>query len=163
MRNDYEVKDGIVEINLGNGLKTIVDLDSLEKLKSLDVKWYPHFDYNRFYAYASLKDTTIKMHRLLTNAPPGKVVDHINGDSLDNRVENLRVCSQIENGHNRSRLNKNNSSGVRGVSFHKASGKWRAFIRVDRKQIHLGLFDNKSDAEKAVESYRNNLFKEERQ
>ncbi|WP_166669632.1 HNH endonuclease [Bacillus thuringiensis] len=161
MRNDYVIKNNVVEISLGKELVAITNLESLRKLKSLNVKWYSHFDYNKYYVYASVNQSTVKMHRFLTDAPDGLVVDHINGNSLDNRLDNLRICNQVINGHNRNSLNINNSSGARGVSFHKASGKWRAHIRFKRKQIHLGLFAEKPEAESAVISYRKKLLNAE--
>lgn len=157
MRNSYAVVGDKAVIYLANGLETTVDASSLEKLLTLDVRWFPHFDYNRYYVYASVPGRTVKMHRFLTGPPEGLVVDHLNGDSLDNTLLNLRICSQAENGMNRSGLNTNNSSGVRGVSFHKASGKWRATVRVNRRQKHLGLFEKMEDAEIAAVDYRRSL------
>jgi hypothetical protein len=77
------------------------------------------------------------------------IIDHVNRDKLDNRRENLRMCSQRENGKNTS-LKKNNTSGAKGVS--KASkGKFRARIWLDRKEIHIGTFCNVFDAAKAYD------------
>lgn len=89
------------------------------------------------------------LHRLLIDAPSGTHVDHINGDKLDNRRENLRVVSPSINQANRKRLNKNNRSGIRGVAYRpslSARNPWRAQIMVDRRQIHLGLFATEAEA-----------------
>lgn len=154
MRNNFEVFGDKVVIKLNKGLQTTIDKSCFDKIESLDVRWYAHFDYNRHYVYTQ---GSKKLHRLLTEAPVDLVVDHINGDSLDNRLSNLRVCTQQENVMNRTSLNKNNTSGVRGVSFHKASNKWRATVRLHRKQHHLGLFAGKKEAELAVTTYREAL------
>lgn len=161
MKNNFTTSDGILTIDIGNGLYTKVSLSKLDFLMQLNVKWHAHFDYNRYYVYGSVGGTTVKLHRILTDAPPGMVVDHINGDSLDNTDENLRICTQQENIQNRTQLNRNNTSNVRGVSFHKASSKWRAFVRHNRKQIHLGLFVDKAEAERVVNDYRDRIYKEE--
>lgn len=91
---------------------------------------------------------TILMHRLVTNCPKDKVVDHINHDTTNNRKSNLRICSHSENGKNRS-VSKNNKIGVTGVSWEKARNKWRATIKINGKRIHLGLFENLEEAIKA--------------
>lgn len=90
-----------------------------------------------------------KLHRLLTGATPGLVVDHRNHDGLDNRRSNLRVCTTAQNGAN-ARRSAANRSGFKGVSWHKARGKWRAYIEVNRQVRHLGLFD---DAWAAAQAY----------
>jgi hypothetical protein len=74
--------------------------------------------------------------------------DHINRNGLDNRKNNLRVCTHQENTTNRSLMSKN-TSGFVGVSWCKATNNWRAQIMVDYKGIHLGCFDSKEDAIKA--------------
>lgn len=90
----------------------------------------------------------IRLHRLVTNAPNDTHVDHINGDRLDNRLENLRICTNEENRRNNNKLNKHNTSGYRGVR--KFKKKWRAQICVNGEIIHLGTF---SDAIQAAHVY----------
>lgn len=158
MRNKYSINGDVVAIDLGNGISTNISIESLSAILAMDVEWYAHFDYNRYYVYGKNKGYGFKMHRILTDAPTGMVVDHINGDSLDNTLLNLKVCTQAENIRNRTTLNKNNTSDIRGVSFHKASGKWRAFVRKDRKQIHVGLFEDKNEAEFAAIQARISLY-----
>lgn len=91
---------------------------------------------------------TLYIHRVIMGPQKGKYVDHINGDKLDNRRENLRVCSPAESICNRQ-LGKNNKSGFKGVSFNLKVGKWQAFIQVSRKNKYLGLFENPKEAAKA--------------
>ena len=80
------------------------------------------------------------LHRLITECPVGKVVDHINGDTLDNRLKNLRVCSQSENCQNRR-------GGIRGITMF--GDLYRVKIHKDYKQIHLGYFKTIEEAQKA--------------
>lgn len=79
---------------------------------------------------------------------PSNDLDHINQNKSDNRIANLRQASRSKNMHNVS-LHKHNSSGHKGVSWHKPRKKWRAYIFVGYTQIHLGLFDKVGDAVKA--------------
>lgn len=86
------------------------------------------------------------LHRLLTDCPRGKVVDHINHLKHDNRKVNLRVCSYTENQCNR--VAKHNSKyGAKGI-FLDDRGKYRVTIILNRKTIHVGYFDT---LEQAVE------------
>ena len=78
------------------------------------------------------------MHRMIMGATPGQFVDHINGDTFDNRRCNLRFCDHRQNGHNKRRTT--NRLGVKGVCLHKKTGKYAAYIRVNGKTKHLGLF-----------------------
>lgn len=83
-------------------------------------------------------------HRLaflwMTGAWPDHDVDHINGDRLDNRWINMRPASRKENMHNRGRANKNNKSGLLGVSWSKQKSKWIAQIMADGRAHYVGLF-----------------------
>ena len=91
------------------------------------------------------------MHRIIMNCPDGKFIDHINHNGIDNRKENLRICTEKENQGNR-KLNKNNTSGFRGVFKDKCSNKWRARIRLGKNiRKHLGYFTNINDAKKAYD------------
>lgn len=82
-----------------------------------------------------------------------KMIDHINGDPADNRIENLRECTNAENQMN-NKLRKDNKSGYKGVCLHKASGKWRASIVVSGKQYSLGYYLTPEEAAKVVEAKR---------
>jgi len=76
---------------------------------------------------------------------PVNGLDHIDGDSLNNRIENLRDVSQQENTRN-ARLSKRNNSGKTGVTWHKKYKKWHAYIGVNLKLIDLGLFTDLNEA-----------------
>ena len=71
-----------------------------------------------------------------------KVIDHINGTGLDNRLCNLRNVTQKENVHNYRIVPKHNSTGYLGVSYFKASNKFSAYVTNNYKKIHLGYFDD---------------------
>lgn len=91
-------------------------------------------------------------HRLawfyMTGIWPDHSIDHINSDPSDNRWSNLRPATHSQNLMNVA-IRSDNTSGVKGVSWHKQMRKWRAFITVDGRMQHLGLFDSIEDATKA--------------
>ena len=90
----------------------------------------------------------LKFHRLVMSAEKGQYVDHKNRNRADNRKDNLRICSHIDNDRNKS-IQKNNTSGIIGVRFDKRRNKWIATIGINRKTVYLGRFINKDDAIKA--------------
>lgn len=90
----------------------------------------------------------VLVHRFITGAPDGVLVDHINRDKKDNRKENLRFADKSLNAFNTG-LRSNNTSGCTGVSFRKDTGKWTAEIKVYYKNHSLGCFKTKEEAIKA--------------
>lgn len=86
------------------------------------------------YAYKSPGDS---MAREIMYPPKGKIVDHINHDTLDNQRHNLRVCTYSENMRNRGKL-KNNISGIIGVHYSNTHKVWKASIKINGKNITLG-------------------------
>lgn len=88
---------------------------------------------------------TVYMHRAILNPPADMVVDHINGNSLDNRRENLRICDRLRNQWNR-RMQYNKKCGVRGVHWHGHSGLWHPTIKYYGKCISLGYYKTIEEA-----------------
>lgn len=107
------------------------------------------------------KRTCVTLHREIMNCTigDGHVVDHINGDTLDNRRSNLRICNNTENVRNQ-KLHKCNTSGYRGVSKNKKTGKWIVHISVNNKILHIGTFVDIKDAVKAYENASNYYYKD---
>lgn len=105
----------------------------------------------------SWKTKSVSMHRLIVNAPRGKDVDHINGNGLDNRRANLRICSRKENLGNQ-RVRTNNTSGFKGVYWHNRAKKWCAQITENEHGRHQGLFQTKEEAARAYDLAAKNLY-----
>ena len=131
--------------------KVLIDSDDIEKVKAHTWFVNKHRDifYVRTHATINNVRTLLRLHRFIMDARPGEIVDHINGNGLDNRKCNLRICSLQENNHN-CKKPRHNTSGYKGVYWHKLCKKWGAQIRVNKKELHLGLFDTK---EKAYDAY----------
>lgn len=119
-----------------NGLTLLVDPDVATWLPRV---WLVTAKYGRYVAYKR-NFKTIYLHRAIMQCPDDMVVDHINGDTRDNRRVNLRICGNSDNVRNRVILNKNNTSGKRGVSYLKGRDIWEARIKHNRKGIYLGRF-----------------------
>ncbi len=104
------------------------------------------------------KGTTISIHRLIMNTPKNIQTDHINGNKLDNRRENLRICSRSENNMNRHKVR--GKSKYKGVGWFKQTQCWQAYISKNYKIIHLGLFKSEKEAAKAYNQKAKELFGE---
>lgn len=142
-------------ISLNHGYVTLVDDEDFEWAKAST--WFIHRGSTKVYARRQTGRKTEMLHRLITNVEPGNYVDHINGDGLDNRRSNLRVCSTAENARNRG-ASKANTSGFKGV--HRNRRRWRAVITVDYNYKHLGTFDTPEDAAKAYDAAAKELHGE---
>ena len=132
-----------------NNTKFIIDVADYDKF----VKGYSFILHNKGYVqYSSKKDGLChkRLHRMIMGEPDGKMIDHINVNPLDNRRENLRVCTNQQNLFNKNKYS-NNTSGFKGVSFHKNAQKFVASISIDGKLKHLGYF---ATAAAAHEEYK---------
>lgn len=92
----------------------------------------------------------ISMHKAIMRTPPGMEVDHINGDGLDNRRTNLRLCTHQNNMRN-MKPGRPASSRFKGVAWYRRDGRWRAYLVIDAKQTHLGYFDDETEAAHAYD------------
>ena len=88
------------------------------------------------------------MHRVVVKTTKGMDTDHIDGDGLNNQRDNLRVCTHSQNIMNRG-IQKNSTSGFKGITWNKLGRKWQSQIKVNGKYIYLGIFISKLEAYKA--------------
>lgn len=139
-------------IPLTRGLVAIVDDEDYERLN--EFKWHAN---SEGYAVRAVRNDVreqvrIRMHRSVQgiSAIDIRCVDHINGNRVDNRKENLRVCTRAENQANR-KAQRNNTSGFKGVHWVKRSQKWTAQIMTGGKSHSLGYFET---AEAAYSAYK---------
>lgn len=135
------VSGDIAEIELSKGLFALVDPVDIPLVAQYQWYAFPNRMGGYYAALRTKESGTLYMHRLIMDAPKGKVVDHLNHDTLDNRRVNLRVGGQRENLQNRQRANSNSSTGVRGVYQHHVYNKkldwhgiyWNVRVMVDGK------------------------------
>lgn len=135
-------------IPLTKGSVAIVDDEDFEELNKYN--WYCSGGY-------AVRGCPRKKHmsRIVSNAPEGFEVDHINHDKLDNRKKNLRICTTQQNRWNRIAY-RCNTSGYKGV--YKEGNKWSAKIRYNNVLMNIGFFSIKEEAAKAYNKKAQELF-----
>lgn len=143
------------EIPLTSGGYAIVDDADFPMLSKFS--WMNSNGYAVNVTQKDNKRTRTRMHRLILGDRVKKYTDHINGNKLDNRRENLRECSNSENMRNRP-APSNNTSGYKGVFFCKQKGKYVAKIKLNYKENHLGTFSSKEEAAVAYNEGAKRLF-----
>ncbi len=100
------------------------------------------------------------MHREIIKAPDNLFVDHINLNGLDNRKANLRLATKIQNSRNTPKMKRKTSSKYKGVSYQKRDRIWRAKIKINRRDKHLGSFRDEIDAAEAYDKAAHKYFGE---
>lgn len=143
--NEIEIVDDIAYIILYNNkneisAKALIDKEDIDKVK--DYKWCK--DANNYVRNSKQE----YLHRIIVGEA-FLYVDHINGNTLDNRKSNLRICNNADNLKNRVKLPKNNTSGILGVGFRKDRNKWYTEIQYNKQKVRLGSYTNKEGAIKA--------------
>jgi len=113
-------------------------------------KWAISHTGKNYYAITTLSNGQ-RMHRMIMKAKDGQIIDHKNGNGLDNRRENLRFCTNTENSRNQG-LTKRNKTGFKGVSWSKTRKGFMAQISCDRKVKMLGVFDCPFKAARAYDA-----------
>ncbi len=145
-------------ISLTQGKFALVDDEDFERINQY--KWYAGKNKRTYYAGRHFcSRTTIRMHRVIMNAPKGMEVDHRDGNGLNNCKGNLRFCTQSQNQQNQQAL-QGGTSLYKGVSSHTKDKKWRACITLNSKTYYLGNFYNEIKAALAYDEKAKELFGE---
>jgi hypothetical protein len=146
---DDKILKFIVESKKYGDKEVIIDIKNWGSIKKY--RWYLHYEPKLHYSnvYTFINKKTVKLHRFILNLQDSFfIVDHINHNTFDNRENNLRKCSHLENNKNQ-KIHKDNASGFKGVVWREPRKKFTAQICVNNKIIYLGGFASKIDAAKA--------------
>lgn len=140
--NEIVIYKGHAEVTMYNKnsnevARAIIDKEEIFRISKY--KWHFHR-----YAKSKNKDgSVVYMHRLVKNAPKGTIVDHINGDTLDNRKNNLRFCTVNENARN---LVPNYNSDIPYRGINRSGNKYAVTIGHNNKKYYIGLFKTLNEA-----------------
>lgn len=138
-------------INTRKSESIIIDADDYDRVSRH--LWH----INSGYVMSKIQNKKVLLHRFILNYYGKDDVDHINGNALDNRKINLRICSHIENMRNSKRYS-NNKTGYKGV--HTYGNRFAVSIRINKKLKHLGYFDDVESASLAYENKAKEVFGE---
>jgi hypothetical protein len=146
MKNNYRIENGVVFMECtfeGRTVEAMFDEDKLSIAESYPLTWYVKRSsktccYVTGISTKEGKQTVTYLHRLLTNCPDNMVVDHIDHNTLDNRLENLRVVTR--------KANIQNFREQKGITYREDLGKWVVRMQANGKQMHLGCFLDYDDA-----------------
>lgn len=154
-----------LEIPLTQGKVALIDDEDLPLLSGY--KWHAQREdkpnCTKWYASATIRlpsgrQSQLPMHRLISGAPAGRLVDHKDGDGLNNRRNNFRICTRQENNRNIRKLS--GASQYKGISYHKGRKKWYARITVDGKDVHVGSYESETEAARAYDNAAKKHFGE---
>lgn len=136
-----------VQVPISRGYFVTIDKDDYERVTqwkwtALPTKWTV---YARRGVKRNGKQYSLYLHRFIMGEPEGLEVDHRDCNGLNNSKKNLRVSDDTQQNCNQ-RIHRKSFSGIKGVGWNKAAGKWQAYIGLNKKFIHLGLFKTKEEA-----------------
>jgi hypothetical protein len=144
-------------IPLTQGQQAIVDDEDYELLSRY--KWQAHMNRSAYRPMGNVNGKMVRMSRFIMQAPKGIEVDHINGNSLDNRRCNLRLATRSQNAAN-SRRHKDNAGRYKGVYKQTRNDTYIARVYYQGRYIHLGTYSTDEEAARAYDDKAREVFGE---
>lgn len=164
LKNKYYIKDDTAYIlcvdTNDNQIYFQIDLEDLEKVLYYS-KWFLKKNKNKLYVVCNKeinnKRTIVRLHRFLLDFPE-QDIDHIDGNSLNNKKNNLRLCDDSQNMSNLIKCRVDNSIGLLNITKDGKTGKYRPEIYINKKRIYFKRFELKEDAIKLIKYVRANYL-----
>jgi len=140
----------------------LIDDEDFERLNKY--KWCAFHLKNYWYATRNIRIVTnrqilLYMHRIIMDPPSNVMIDHADGNGLNNQKSNLRICTSSQNIAN-TKISCDNTTGFKGVAYHKLQGKYTARVQKDGVRFNLGVFINPKDAALAYDKAALEMFGE---
>ena len=151
MQNDYILFSQYITYDESSPSGLMWSKDRRPNIKKGQVAGKQDGEYYRLWFFGKQYRAHRIVWLLLNGDWPKSCIDHIDRNTLNNRIQNLRECTRGENKQN-EKIRKDNKSGYKGVYFHKQSEKWRSVISLNKKRISLGLFESPEKARDARKS-----------
>ena len=151
-KNKYELINDYYAVTTYKGEKFYIDKEDYDVVSQY--QWFV-----TEHGYISATSNHMYLHRLVMNFPENMQIDHKNGNRLDCRKQNLRICDNQRNSYNTA-LRKNNKSGIKGVYYSTSNKSWNVQITYEGKVMHVGYFKNKIDAINKRLEIEKELFKD---
>ncbi len=146
LKRPIRIDGDVAYVTLTKGYVAIIDAADVPLVDGKN--WCAVVGRRTVYASRKVAERIELLHRVIMAALYGMVVEHLDGDGLDCRRENLRLATHAQNTYNQ-RLARNNTSGFKGVSWNNRAGRWRAEITAGGKTMNLGYFVYIDDARAA--------------
>ncbi len=157
LKNKFEIHGNLTIIHLNHNQVTFIDTEDLEKLQLYKGTITCYKDGSTYYTRLYINGKRIPLHAFILGSNNKKMIDHKNGDGLDNRKKNLRSCTNAENSQNR--LKKSESySGHRNVRWKSKQHKFEVSLEKNGKAIYGGAYDNLETAKQVAAKMRKEVF-----
>lgn len=138
-----------MEVPLGGKYKGVALVSKEDFDRVSKYKWR---NSNNDYITADVEGKTVRLHHFITNSNPNQIVDHINGNGLDNQRCNLRTSDEKKNGQNKRKMKRPTSSKYRGV-YKTKYGRYKAYMGIDGKRHNLGTYKTENEAAQAIDLF----------
>lgn len=155
-KNNYKIVNDYVVFYLSHDKTFTIDLSDLDFVLNIKRCWFLN---KQNYVTCKYKGKEVKLHNYIMKPQNGYMVDHIDGDSTNNRRYNLRICKEIDNAKNK-KTPTNNTSGVKGVTWNNIKNAWQVRIGYNNKRICLGYYTDFDKATKVRKAAEKKYFKE---